>query len=176
MLSGPASLGSQHHQLCHRRDLQWIQNYMAPSHGPPARVLSPLSFQAKCLLLPKPRGKREHLKVVWSQLSPKPCGPNLLSKAMWSPSYSRFSRRCCNQGELPPRYIMGGSHSHLSGSKHGHSYLTYPRNQSKAIAMLNDHSWGNLQNSCCAKQLSMALLHVSYPLVQTCGGEDILYF
>ena len=39
---------------------------------------------------------------------------------------SKLSRRCCNQGELLPSSILGGSHSHLPGSKHGHSYLTYP--------------------------------------------------
>ena len=41
--------------------------------------------------------------------------------------------------------------------------------------MLNDHSRGYLQNCCYSKQLSMALLHVSHPPAQTCGGEDILY-
>ena len=41
------------------------------------------------------------------------------------PILSKLSRRCCNQGELLPSPIMGGSHSHLRGSKHGHSYLTY---------------------------------------------------
>ena len=39
---------------------------------------------------------------------------------------SKLSRRPCNQGELLPRHILGGSHSHLPGSKHGHSYLTHP--------------------------------------------------
>ena len=34
---------------------------------------------------------------------------------------------------------------------------------------------GYLQNCCYTVQLSMALLHVSHPPVQTCGGEDILY-
>ena len=33
-----------------------------------------------------------------------------------------------------------------------------------------------LENCWYAEQLSMALLHVSHPPVQTCGGEDILYF
>ena len=42
--------------------------------------------------------------------------------------------------------------------------------------MLNDHSRGYLQNFCYSKQLSMALLHVSHPPAQTCGGENILYF
>ena len=39
---------------------------MAPSHGPPARVLSPLFFPAKSLLLPKPHGKKKHSKTTWS--------------------------------------------------------------------------------------------------------------
>ena len=41
---------------------------MAPSQGPPARVLSPLVFQAKSLLQPKPRGKKQHSKTTWSSL------------------------------------------------------------------------------------------------------------
>ena len=41
--------------------------------------------------------------------------------------------------------------------------------------MLNDRSRGYLQNCCYSKQLSMALLHVSHPPAQTCGGEDIIY-
>ena len=42
------------------------------------------------------------------------------------PIISKLSCRCCNQGQLLPSYILGGSHSHPPGSKHGHSYLTYP--------------------------------------------------
>ena len=42
------------------------------------------------------------------------------------PFISKLSRRPCNQGELLPSPILGGSHSHLPGSKQGHSYLTYP--------------------------------------------------
>ena len=60
--------GSRHHQLCGCCDLQLIQSHVAPSHGPPARVLSPLFFQAKSLLLPKPCDKREHPKAKWSPL------------------------------------------------------------------------------------------------------------
>ena len=41
------------------------------------------------------------------------------------PVFSKLSPRCCNQEELPPSYILGGSHSHPPGSKPGHSYLTY---------------------------------------------------
>ena len=46
--------GSRHPQLCGCHNLQLIQSHVAPSHGPPARVLSPLFFLAKSLLLPKP--------------------------------------------------------------------------------------------------------------------------
>ena len=50
---------------------------MAPSHGPPARVLSPLFFPAKSLLLPKPCGNnKEHSKTTWSSF--------LSSKTAWS--------------------------------------------------------------------------------------------
>ena len=178
MLSWPASLGSQQHQLCRHHDLQLIQNQVAPSHGPPARVLSRLSFPARSLLLPKPHGKREHPKAAWSQKIPHGCHLGLnpstslpLQPHFWllpqrvipasipvffqvywaaivrqawphsmEPIISKLSCRCCNHGELPPSYIMGWSHSHLPGSKHGHGYLTYPWNQLKVIDMLNDHA------------------------------------
>ena len=59
------------------------------------------------------------------------------SRQVWpcgvEPIFSKLSCRCCNQGELPPSYILGCSHSQPSGSKHGHSYLTYLRNQLKVI-------------------------------------------
>ena len=49
---------------------------------------------------------------------------------MWphgmEPIISKLSRRPCNQGELLPSYILGVIRSHPPGSKHGHSYLTYP--------------------------------------------------
>ena len=57
--------GSRHHQLCGCCNLQLIQSHVAPSHGPPARVLSPLSSwqSLSCCLshvakrsTPKPRG------------------------------------------------------------------------------------------------------------------------
>ena len=107
------------------------------------------------------------------------CCSNSKSGQVWpcsvEPIISKLFRRLYNQGELPPSYIMGGSHSHPPGSKHGHSCLTYLWNQLKVIDMLNDHSRGYLQNCCYSKQLSMALLHSSHPPAQTCGGEDILY-
>ena len=86
----------------------------------------------------------------------------------------KLSRRHYNQGELPPSYIMGWSHSHLPGSEHGHSYLTFLWNQLKVIDMLNGCSRGYMQKCCYSKQYSMALLHSSHSPDQTCGGEDIL--
>ena len=58
--------GSRHHQLCGCCNLQLIQSHAAPSHGPPARVLPPLFFPAKSLLLPKPHGKKKHPQTTWS--------------------------------------------------------------------------------------------------------------
>ena len=60
--------GSRHHQLCGCCNLQLIQSHVAPSHGPPARVLSLLFLLAKSLLLPKPCGKKKHSKTTWSSL------------------------------------------------------------------------------------------------------------
>ena len=62
--------------------------------------------------------------------------PTYSAKAWWS---SLVWLLHCNQGDLPPSYILGRSHSHFLGSKHGHSLLTYPWNQLKVIDMLNDH-------------------------------------
>ena len=42
------------------------------------------------------------------------------------PIISKLSRRPCNQGELLPSPILSGILSHPPGSKHGHSYFTYP--------------------------------------------------
>ena len=89
--------GSWHHQLCGCCDLQLIQSHAAPSHGPPARVLSPLSLwlqSLSCCLsrvakrsTPKPRGplpfpSEPHGPLFTSPKlpdplpsPPKPCGP-----------------------------------------------------------------------------------------------------
>ena len=64
-----------------------------------------------------------------SPFSPALLGCHNKSGQAWphgmEPIFSKLSRRCCNQGELPPSYILGGSHPHLPGSKQGHSCLTY---------------------------------------------------
>ena len=42
----------------------------------------------------------------------------------WSEPSPSSPTGTVNQGELPPSYVMGRCHSHLPGSKLGHSYLT----------------------------------------------------
>ena len=85
------------------------------------------------------------------------------------PIICKLLRRCCYQGELPTSYIMGWSHSHPPGSKHGHSYLTYLCNQLKVIGMLNDRFRGYLQNCCYPNQLSMVLLYACHPQLKLVG-------
>ena len=59
--------GSRHHQLCGCCDLQLIQSRAAPSHGPPARVLPPLSLWLQSLSC--------CLSRVAKRSTPKPRGP-----------------------------------------------------------------------------------------------------
>ena len=83
--------GSRYHLLCGCCNLQLIQSHVATSHGPPARVLSPLFFLAKSLMLPKPRGKKKHSKTTRSSLFPsEPHGPPYsLQNRMVLPIHSR---------------------------------------------------------------------------------------
>ena len=86
--------GSWHHQLCGCCDLQLIQSHVAPSQGPPARVLPPLFFLAKSLLMPKLRGKKEHPKTTWSSLfSFRTTWSSFLSsRAAWSSLFTSEPR------------------------------------------------------------------------------------
>ena len=80
--------GSRHHQLCGCCDLQLIQSHAAPSHGPPARVLSPLFFPAKSLLLPNSVAKRSTPKPRGPLYSPsEPCGPFPHFRTTWTSIY-----------------------------------------------------------------------------------------
>ena len=92
-----------HHWLCCRRNLQLIQSHVAPSCGSPARVLSPLFFQAKPLLLPKPCGKMEHLKATRSS-SGMPAGHGFKSPRQ-SSSAAPFL--------TPPTISYTCQHSHI---------------------------------------------------------------
>ena len=81
-----------------------------------------------------------------SHILPALLGCHTKSGQVWpcgmEPIISKLSCRHCNQGELPPSYILGGSHFHPPGSEHCHSYLTYLWNQLKVIDMLNDCARG----------------------------------
>ena len=85
----------------------------------------PSSFAAPFLTPPTVSYTCQHPCIL-----PALLGCHSKSGQVWphgmEPIISKLSRRCCNQGELLPSPIMGGSHSHLPGSKQGHSYLTYP--------------------------------------------------
>ena len=99
--------GSRHHQLCGCCSLQLIQNHGAPSHGPPAGVLSPLFFLAKSLLLPKLRGKKKPSKTTWSfpihsgtaWSSPFPSEPHGPLSPMAAPP--RFKSQCPSSFAAP---------------------------------------------------------------------------
>ena len=62
-----------------------------------ARVLSPLFFPAKSLLLPKPRGKKEHPKTTWFSF--------LSSKTAWSSLYS-LRQSCMILSLLPQNHMV----------------------------------------------------------------------
>ena len=85
----------------------------------------PSSFAAPFLTPPTVSYTCQHPCIL-----PALLGCHSKSGQVWphgvEPIISKLSRRPCNQGELLPRPILGGSHSHLPGSKQGHSYLTYP--------------------------------------------------
>ena len=70
------------------------------------------------------------------------------------PILSKLSHRPCNQGELPPSYLLGGSHSHPAGSKHDwlfnipvkpvtiYRYVKWPCQRLAAkLAMQNNSQW-----------------------------------
>ena len=108
---------------------------------------SPIHFRAAWSLLPMAAGPRFKSQRPSSFAAPFPTPPTVSctcqhprilpaflgchskSGQVWphgvEPILSKLSRRPCNQGELLPRPTLGGSHSHLPGSKQGHSYLTY---------------------------------------------------
>ena len=84
----------------------------------------PSSFAAPFLTPPTISHTCQHPRIL-----PALLGCQSKSGQVWphglEPVFSKLSRRPGNQGELLPRPILGGSHSHPPGSKHGHSYLTY---------------------------------------------------
>ena len=92
--------------------------------GPRFKSQRPSSFAAPFPTPPTVSYTCQHPRIL-----PALLGCHSKSRQVWphgvEPIISKLSRRPCNQGELLPRPILGGSHSHLPGSKQGHSYLAY---------------------------------------------------
>ena len=115
--------GSQHHQLCGCCDLQLIQSHVAPSHGPPATVLSPLFFLAKPLLLPKPRGKRGATWQKGSHVAPTSSAKAAWSSLAWLP---RLGLNPCTNLPLQPISDSSYSQLHLPASPYSSSFTGLP--------------------------------------------------
>ena len=84
--------------------------------------------------------------------------------------FSKPSHRRCNQGELLPSYILGGSHSLLQAQS--------GRPQLFNISMKPVKGYRYVKWPCqrlLYKTALNGLLHVSLPPAQACGAEDILY-
>ena len=92
--------------------------------GPRFKSQRPSSFAAAFPTPPTVSYTFQHPRIL-----PALLGCHSKSGQVWphgmEPIFSKLSCRLCNQGELPPSYILGGSHSQPPGSKHSHSYLTY---------------------------------------------------
>ena len=107
-------------------------SWFSPSMAAMPRFKSqcPSSFAAPFLTPPTTNYTCQHPCIL-----PALLGCHSKSGQVWphgvEPIISKLSYRPCNQGELLPSPILGGSHSHPPGSKHGHSYLTYPLKQVK---------------------------------------------
>ena len=90
------------------------------------------SSAAPFLTLPIISSTCQHFRILSALL-----GCHSKSGQVWphsmEPIFSKLSWRHCNQGEFFPSNILGGSHSHLPGSKHSHSDLTYLWNQLKVV-------------------------------------------
>ena len=127
-------------------------------HGPLLGVAAAPGFKSQhqsSSAAPVPTPPTVSFTCQYSRILPASLGYHSKSGQVWphgmEPIFSKLSCRRCDQGELPPSYILGGSHSHPPGSKPGHSYLTYLWNQLRVIDMLNDHARGKLQSCCQTK-------------------------
>ena len=101
--------------------------WCSPSMAAMPRLKSqhPSSFAGPFLTPPTVSYTCQHPRIL-----PALLGCHCKSGQVWphgvEPIISKLSRRLCNQGELLPGPSLGGSHSHLPGSKQGLRYLTYP--------------------------------------------------
>ena len=117
------SFTSEPHGLSFTSEPHGLFFFMAA--GPRFKSQCPSSFAAPFLTPPTVSYTCQHPCIL-----PALLGCHSKSGQVWphglEPIISKLSRRPCNQVELLPSSTLGGSHSHLPGSKQGHSYLTYP--------------------------------------------------
>ena len=128
VLSSPLRTSWSSYSLQNRVTPYLLQNHVVLSSmaaGTRFKSQRPSSFAAPFLTPPTVSYTCQHPCIL-----PALLGGHSKSGQVWphgmEPIVSKLSHRCCNQGELLPSPILGGSHSHLPGSKQGHSYLTYP--------------------------------------------------
>ena len=137
--------GSRHHQLCHRHGVTTLPKQCDRLSGMAAEPGFKSQRQSSSAA-PFPTPPTISYTCQHSLVLPALLGCQSKSGQVWphgmEPIFSKLSHRCCIQGELLPSYISCGNHSHLPGSKLGHSHLTYLWNQLKVIDMLNDHARG----------------------------------
>ena len=138
--------GSRHHQLCGYCNLQLFQSHVAPSQGPPARVLSPLSSwqSLSCCLsrvarrsTPKPRGPLyspsepcgpfPHFRTTWTSiylLASEPRGSPIYFRAAWSTLSLLRSRVVYS---FPQSHMVSSySQLHLPASLYSSSFTGLP--------------------------------------------------
>ena len=101
-------------------------------------VLSPLFFQAKPLLLPRPCGKREHPKATWSPL----CQSRWFSPSM--AAVPGFKSQCQSSSATPfltpPKISYTCQHSHILPSLlgcHCKSGQVWPHGMEPIISTLS---------------------------------------
>ena len=86
-------------------------------------VLSPFSAKATWSCVHSPTPPTISYTCQHSSIPPALLGCHSKSGQVWplvmEPMFSKLSHRRRNQGDLPPSYILGGSHFHPPGSKHG---------------------------------------------------------
>ena len=100
--------------------------------GPPPSMAAAPRFKSQCpssFAAPFLTPPTVSYTCQYPPILPALLGCHSKSGQVWphgmEPIISKLSHRPCNQGELLLRPSLGGSHSHLPGSKQGHSYLTY---------------------------------------------------
>ena len=104
----------------------------SPQNGPPPMAAAPRfkSQRPSSFAAPFPTPPTVSYTCQHPRILPALLGCHSKSGQVWphgmEPIISKLSRRPCNPGELLPSYILGVIRSHPPGSKHGHSYLTYP--------------------------------------------------